>query len=206
VTWVKICGITSLSDARAAVVAGADAVGFVLAESPRRVDVSDVREITRELPDAVEKVGVFVNAEIDAVMRIVEEAGLTMVQFHGDESPDYCERFKIPIIKRFNVCETDTADSVAERAARYRVRACMLDPGCGTGESFRWELGRDVRAPLVVAGGLDSGNVVEAMRQLRPFGVDVSSGVERSPGVKDVGRIEAFVEAVRREDANRATR
>ena len=99
-TWIKICGITSVEDARAAVVAGADAVGFVFAESLRRIDASDVREITRELPDAVEKVGVFVNAEIDAVTRIVEEAGLTMVQFHGDESPDYCERFKIPIIKR----------------------------------------------------------------------------------------------------------
>ncbi len=205
-TWIKICGMTSLKDAQAAVVAGADAVGFVFAESPRKVEASDVREIARAMPNTVERVGVFMNAERDVVMRVVEEACLTMVQFHGDESPDYCEQFNIPIIKRFDVCDTDTANSVAERAACYRVRACMLDPGSGSGGTFRWELGRNVLAPLVVAGGLNSENVVEVMRQLHPFGVDVSSGVERSPGVKDQRRVEAFVKAVRREDANRTTR
>jgi phosphoribosylanthranilate isomerase len=208
-TWIKICGITNLEDARTAVEAGADAVGFVFYEkSPRGVEADTVRKIVEQLPQRVEKVGVFVNRCEDAVCEFAEKAGLTMVQFHGDnEDPraaDLVLRRRPDL--RVLVAVSMLAPVPEGRAMMWdpdSVHAYLADSGGGTGKTFDWERSRksiDVLKSLsrvVVAGGLNSANVAQPLRILRPWGVDVSSGVESQPGKKDAQRVRAFVAAVR---------
>jgi phosphoribosylanthranilate isomerase len=201
-TRVKICGITKVDDALAAVAAGADALGFVFAESSRRVSPQAAREIRAALPTFVTTVGVFMNAPRDVLERAVLEAGVDIVQLHGDESPEYCARLSRRVMKRFAVMKDDTPECVAGRMAEYDVSAYVLDPGAGGGKTFDWRLAAMVRRPLVVAGGLRPENVGGAVRLLRPYAVDVSSGVESAPGRKDAARMRAFVQAVREADAS----
>ena len=195
---VKICGITSLRDALAAVEAGADALGFMFyEESPRAVSVRQAREIIRRLPPFVSKVGVFVNATAAQVKRIARECELDTLQFHGQETPDYCARFSLPVIKAFRIRD---AASVRELPA-YPVAAWLLDsfvPGRlgGTGAKFNWDLAvlaRQAGRPVILAGGLTPANVAKAVRRVRPYAVDVSSGVETAPGVKDADKMRAFI-------------
>src|SRR6266481_3018428 len=213
-TWTKICGITNLEDALTAVDAGADALGFVFYESsPRRIDPEAARKIVKELPEMIEKVGVFVNQTEESICVLADAAGLTAVQLHGDNEDPH------------------VADLIAERRPHLKVvvgismhhpkpegwammwhpdvvHAFLVDAGNssnygGTGKTFDWQAGQPgirVIAELgrvVVAGGLNPGNVAEAIRILKPWGVDVSSGVEMSPGKKDPQKIRAFVDAVR---------
>lgn len=203
-TRIKICGITSVDDALAAVTAGADALGFVFTDSPRRISPDRARAITDRLPPFVRRVGVFRDARVEEIEAIAEEAGLDTIQLHGDESPLLCSRVRRPVLKRLRVTDDDTPQSLRERFAAFRVAACLLDPGAGEGKTFRWELGRALGPQLIVAGGLTQDNVAEAIRAARPYAVDVSSGVEATPGRKDRARMEAFVRAVRREDASDA--
>jgi phosphoribosylanthranilate isomerase len=199
---VKICGLTNLPDALAAAEAGADAVGFVFYDrSPRFVALATVTGIIRQLPAAMLKVGVFVNEPADHVRRAIAECGLSFLQFHGDESPEYCSQFGLPSMKAFRIRDANSLEGLK----RYATDAWLLDaysPSLrgGTGEKFDWDLAlaaRDLGRPIFLAGGLTAANVAEAIRHVRPHGVDVSSGVETAPGRKDPHQIAAFIQAAR---------
>lgn len=195
---VKICGITNLRDAVAAADAGADAVGFVFAESPRRLSVEAARKIVRKLPPFLHKVGVFANALPADVAMIVRSAGLTWVQLHGDESKTDQRSIPFPSVKMFAVSD----GKVVERVRRWGDPLVLLEAGKrgGSGKSFDWSIARRVGsvADVILAGGLNPENVREAIRVGRPFAVDVASGVESRPGKKDHARIRRFIEEARR--------
>ncbi len=204
-TRVKICGITSAEDAALAVRAGADAVGVVLAESPRQMSVDEAAEVLAEVPPPVAKVGVFVDAPPEFVARAIERIGLTAVQFHGSETPETCVRVSVPVIKAIRV--VDEPDDLEFARYSETCAAILLDTydpvlEGGTGKTFDWLGFSEVRCavPLIVAGGLNPVNVREAIRIMRPFGVDVSSGVEERPRQKDRLKMEAFMAAVRDAD------
>jgi phosphoribosylanthranilate isomerase len=217
-TWVKICGMTNLEDALTAVEAGADAVGFVFYEkSPRKITVEAAREIVGKLPEGVEKVGVFVNESEDSICEIADATGLTAIQMHGDnEDPHVADL----VVRRRSHLKVLAAISMHNAspvgwAGMWDpdvVYAFLVDSGSsathgGTGEVFDWRASvqtlDEIRrfGHLVLAGGLMSGNVVEAIHILKPWGVDVVSGVEARPGKKDPAKVLAFVKAVR--DADR---
>jgi phosphoribosylanthranilate isomerase len=199
---IKICGITSPEDARAAVAAGADALGFMLFEgSPRYVPLKTVAAIARQLPPFVSKVGVFVNAAEAFIREATAQCGLEVLQFHGEESPEFCRRFDRPVVKAFRVRD---GASLALLPG-YDTSAWLLDsyvPGQsgGTGVQFNWDLARQagqLGRPIILAGGLTPENIAQAVRQVQPYGVDVSSGVESAPGKKDAAKLRAFVRAAR---------
>lgn len=198
---IKICGITRPQDALAAAEAGADALGFMFfAGSSRAIDLAAAREIIRQLPPFIARVGVFVNPSREEVLRAME-AGIDTLQFHGEESPEFCASFDRPVIKALRVRDASSLTSLGQ----YRVAAILLDafvPGQlgGTGARFDWELAiraRETGARIILAGGLTPENIGEAVRKVRPFGVDVSSGVECSPGQKDSAAIFRFIEKAR---------
>jgi phosphoribosylanthranilate isomerase len=202
---IKICGITSRDDALAAVEAGADALGFVFyPESPRYVSTALAANIIEALPPLVAKVGVFVDAAPEQIRQVIAQCGLDTVQLHGAEPPENCRNLPAKVIKAFRI---QTLESLLE-LPRYLTDAWLLDsyvpgqPG-GTGARFKWDLAVEAKKlgrPIILAGGLTPGNVAAAVRQVRPFGVDVSSGVESAPGRKDRRKIEQFIEAARHAD------
>lgn len=201
-TRIKICGVTSSADAAAAVEAGADAIGVIFAESPRRVTPALASEALAAVPPLVARVGVFVDATSAQVAEAVREAGLTAVQFSGTESPEECAEAPVPVIKVFHVNAEFTWAGV--EPYRGSIAAALLDTASGaarggTGVPFEWATipSPPDWLPLLVAGGLDASNVAEAIFALRPFAVDVCSGVESVPGVKDVAKLAAFAAAVR---------
>lgn len=206
-TRIKVCGMTDMAEANGVVAAGIDALGFIFVEaSPRNIVPEKAREIIASLPPFVDAVGVFVDQELDEVNDIAKYCGLTMVQLHGSESPQYCEGVHARVVKTFSI-RPDT--EVSETNPFYDpylkpVSAVLLDTfhekvAGGTGQTFDWDLIHKCRpaAPLILAGGLGPENIDAAIRQVRPFAVDVNSGVEISPGVKDIGAVERLVEAVR---------
>lgn len=203
-TRVKICGITNLEDAIAAVDAGCDAVGFVFAKSPREISADDAKEIIKRLPPFVKTVGIFVNEDPDLVKDVARKCRLDLLQFHGDEDPEYCKRFDLGVIKAFRIKDKEALKDIE----RYRnIGAYLLDTFSkdaygGTGVRFNWELVKEVRdiGPIILAGGLTISNVKEAIREIHPYGVDVSSGVESSPGKKDHRKIREFIRMVREVD------
>ncbi|MGV3772493.1 MAG: phosphoribosylanthranilate isomerase [Verrucomicrobiales bacterium] len=195
---VKICGMTSPAESVAAAIAGADALGFMFFEgSSRFISFAQAREIARELPPFIAKVGVFVNAPRDFVLRSMESSTLDALQFHGEETPEYCAQFPIPVVKAFRVKDASTLDLLP----RFSVAAYLLDsyvPGQlgGTGATFNWELAsmaKKLNRPVILAGGLTAENIAEAVAKVQPYGVDVSSGVESSPGRKDFARVTEFI-------------
>jgi len=201
-TKVKICGITNLADAQAAVEAGADAIGFIFHEkSPRFISLKAAVEISKQLPPFVMRVGVFVNAQEDFVLRAIGEAGLTMLQFHGDEPPEFCMQFGLMSMKAFRIRDAESLKKIPD----YPTDAYLLDAFSsttlgGTGEKFDWDLAIEAQKfgkPVFLAGGLTPENVVEAVKKVRPFGVDVSSGVESAPGKKDHAKVKAFIVAAK---------
>ena len=216
-TWVKICANTNLEDARAAVEAGADALGFIFAPSARRISPKDARKIIAELPPAVEKIGVFVNQAQEIVLDTVETAGLTGVQLHGGESVAYARELRknsrgrgLRIIKGVHMTTPDgTMGKASELAEGGDVFAAVLfdsstpERGGGTGKTFDWQQAVPVvrllarKFPVIIAGGLTPSNVGEAIALFQPWGVDVVSGVEREKGKKDHQKVRAFVEAVK---------
>jgi phosphoribosylanthranilate isomerase len=201
-TRVKICGLTNRSDALLAVEAGAAALGFVFADSPRRITPGAAELIMTDLPPLVSVIGVFLNDRVAEIRSISRCVGLDAVQLHGEESPRVCERLACKVIKRFNILENDTPATLHERIQRYRVSANLLDPGAGSGRTFDWEIARGLPGPLIISGGLNADNVADAIRALRPFAVDVCSGVEYEPGRKDPEQVKAFIQAVRDADAS----
>lgn len=202
-TRVKICGITRIEDGAAACAAGADAIGLnFYPPSPRAVDIEQAIAIRRALPPFVTVVGLFVNAAEETVAETAERVQLDLLQFHGEESPAQCALFDRPYMKAIHV-----GDGVDLRAASRRyadAKALLLDTQDdrlwgGSGRTFDWDaVPADMASPVVLAGGLTPANVAEAVRRLRPYGVDVSGGVEQAPGIKDATKMATFIEEVDR--------
>jgi phosphoribosylanthranilate isomerase len=201
-TKIKICGIRNLADAQAVAEAGVDAVGFNFYErSPRCVPLEKAVEISRQLPLFLMRVGVFVNAPEEFVLRAMRECGLALLQFHGDEPPEFCAQFALMTMKAFRMRGPETLLAIPQ----YQTNAYLLDAFSsttlgGTGEKFNWDLAVEAQKfgrPIFLAGGLTAENVADAIRKVRPFGVDVSSGVESGRGQKDPEKVRAFVKAVR---------
>lgn len=199
---IKICGITNARDAAAAAEAGADALGFVLWEGSKRfVSVETAAKIAPLLPPHVIRVGVFVDAPEELVYRAVRECGLNVLQFHGNETPEYCTQFGLMSMKAIRVKD----EEAIELSRKYTTEALLLDAWSpagqgGTGEMFDWDLAVEIRRlgrTVFLAGGLTAENVAEAIRKVSPFGIDVSSGVESAPGRKDHRKIQAFIQAAR---------
>ncbi|MGA2370240.1 MAG: phosphoribosylanthranilate isomerase [Candidatus Korobacteraceae bacterium] len=215
-TWVKVCGTTNLYDAKLAIAAGADALGFIFAPSPRRIEIADAAEIVAQLPNGIEKIGVFVNETPARVAEVTQQVGLSGVQLHGDEPTEQLPEFRQALGER-KIIKTlqarDILNAGQERLAEYlsthgSIDAILLDSGSarqrgGTGIPFAWEevvpVASAIREamPLIIAGGLNAQNVSLALRLFDPWGVDVVSGVEREPGKKDEARLHDFVAAVR---------
>ena len=198
---VKICGMTQLKDAVYAVEQGADAVGFILyKKSPRSVTMKGVKEIISKLPPLVDTVGVFVNETSDRVNKIADYCGLDMVQLHGDESPAFCRKIRRRVIK---ACRVENLQSI-KQLEKYPVSGFLLDTFSenthgGTGKTFDWNLALPAKkiGPVILAGGLTPGNVRQALNRVRPYGVDVCSGVEKSPGIKDPEKVRSFMANIR---------
>lgn len=206
-TRVKICGITRAEDLAAAVEAGVDAVGFVFyPPSPRCLSIGQAAELVRAVPPFVTRVGLFVNAEPDAVREILAETPLDLLQFHGEETAAYCAQFGKPYLK---AARMKPGLDLLEFAAAYpTAQGLLLDAWVeaygGVGQSFDWALIPErLPLPMVLSGGLHAGNVGAAVVKLHPWAVDVSSGVERAKGIKDADKIAAFMAAVRTADACR---
>ena len=200
---VKICGITCIEDAMACVEAGADALGLNFYEpSPRYLPIDKAAEITRHLPPFVARVGLFVNASEETIRATVEKTGINTLQFHGDETPEFCARFApLKVIKAFRMQGSQTLRELSQ----YNVDALLLDsfeagiPG-GTGMIFNWDLARQAKdegKPIILAGGLNPENVAEAIHETWPYAVDVASGVEIEKGRKDAATVRRFMATVR---------
>jgi len=215
-TWVKICGTTSLADAQMSVAAGADALGFIFAASPRQIDAEAAAEMVKAVSGEVETIGVFVNESPSTIAEIVRQVGLSGVQLHGDETAQQLTEFRrelgqTKIIKALSVNDLrQDNDLILEKylGARSSLDAMLLDSGSaerrgGTGAPFDWESAQPTASrireqmPLIIAGGLNSGNVSQALDLFQPWGIDVVSGVESAPGKKDEGKLRDFMAAVR---------
>jgi len=197
----KICGITRVEDALLAVQNGADAIGLVFyAPSPRNVSIQQAIDIANQVPAFVSVVGLFVNAEAEFVNEVLSQVQLDLLQFHGDETPEYCAQFKRPFIKAIRV-KTDT--NLVQCAKDFSTaKALLLDTytegvAGGTGHVFDWDLiPAQLDKPVILAGGLNAGNVAQAIEKVKPYAVDVSGGVEAAKGIKDAMKIAAFMQQV----------
>lgn len=198
---IKICGITREEDAIHAIEAGADALGFIFVrDSPRFITSSFVASVVRNLPPFVVPTGVFVNAARDEVLRTIDQSGIRCVQLHGDEKPEEMEGIPVPVIKGFRIGKGFDLQSIPKfPASAYLLDAFSASAYGGTGRTFEWNIA--VRAKLfgriILSGGLSEHNVRDAVQQVRPYAVDVSSGVEREPGIKDRDRMARFLAAAR---------
>ena len=197
-TKVKICGFTEPNNARDAALAGVDAIGLVFYDkSPRNVDIHSAQKIIEALPPFINRVGLFVNANPSFIDEILCEVPLDTLQFHGDESVLDCAQYQMPFIKSLRVKPDTNVKEIAENFSS--ASALLLDsfsPSSygGTGESFDWSLACvQISLPIILAGGLTVDNVADAIKQVNPYAVDASSGVESAPGVKDIDKIEAFI-------------
>ncbi len=199
---IKICGITNLDDAMAAAEYGADALGFnFYKKSPRYIEPEKAAEIIYQLPPFVLPVGIFVNEHEKRVREIQSLTGIQVLQFHGDESPEFCERFESRVIKAFQVKDKESFHSLAH----YKVGAFLLDSykdglKGGTGVTFNWHLAVVAKSfgRIILAGGLNPDNVVEAAKLVQPYAVDVAGGVEKEKGIKDHAKLKKFIVEVRR--------
>jgi len=203
-TRIKICGITRPDDARAAAHAGADAIGLVFyPPSPRFLSTERAVEIRDALPPFVQTVALFVNADAAQVAQVIGRVHPSMLQFHGDEAPQFCEQFGLPFVKACRIRPgVDPLDYLQRypRATAWLVDSFVPEYG-GVGETFDWSLVPAERTrPLILSGGLDAGNVARAIRTVHPWGVDVSTGVESAKGIKDAGKMAAFIAEVRNAD------
>lgn len=202
-TRIKICGIKHLNDAQKAVECGADAIGLIFVEkSPRYVSLTEARVIAESMPPFVTVVGLFMNASAETVREALKVVPLNLLQFHGEESPEFCDQFEMPYIKVLRMRDNANVVAFAQdypNAAGILLDSYHKDAGGGTGQSFDWDLiPDDVPLPLILAGGLNSENVASAIEAVKPYAVDVSSGVESEPAVKDHKKIEQFIKEVQR--------
>ena len=201
-TRVKICGITSVADGQAAAEAGADLIGLMFYEpSPRYVSLDAAAGIARALPPEVQRVGVFVNPTTELVRRAIGECQLSLLQFHGDEPPDFCTQFGLMSLKAFRIRDAASLDALPNyETDGYLLDAYSPEARGGTGEKFNWDLAVEAQKfgrPIFLAGGLTPANVAAAVKQVQPFAVDVSSGVESAPSKKDPAKVKAFIAAAK---------
>ena len=201
-TRVKICGVTNVADALAAAEAGADMIGLMFYErSPRHISLATAEEISRALPPFVQRVGVFVNPAEELVTRAIGDCNLSLLQFHGEETSEFCTQFGLMSVKALRVRAAESLKALEN----FQTDAFLLDAYSkrglgGSGEKFNWDLAVEAQKfgkPIFLAGGLTPENVADAVQTVRPFGVDVSSGVESAPGKKDAEKVRAFIQAVR---------
>jgi len=202
-TWIKICGITNIEDGLKAASLGADSLGFIFAPSPRRVEPATVRAIVQTLSTSVFKVGVFLNHPLSEVKEIAAYCNLNGLQFHGEESPEYCQSFSQQVIKTIRIKDLESLKDMA----KYPNVSILLDTwsstqGGGTGIPFPWEIASKAKGKrdFILSGGLSPLNVGEAIKKVRPMGVDVCSGVEAVPGKKDPLKMAEFIKEVRQAD------
>ena len=205
--WIKICGITNEEDGLAAARFGADALGFIFAPSPRRITPEKAREIIKVLPPLVQTVGVFVNEELEEVSSIAEMCGLDILQFHGSEPHDYCKSFDHRVIKAVRLKNRQDLKNLTKYDGV--VHAMLLDTYVedklgGTGMTFNWEWAAEAGEyrRIILAGGLNPANVGAAISIAKPYGVDASSRLEHSPGIKDHEKMAEFIEEVRRTESH----
>jgi len=202
---VKVCGLTRVEDVKSAVDAGVDAVGFVFAKSPRRISVETAIGLVNYVPKGVLRVGLFLDQERAEIGQVVNSVPLDVLQFHGSETERECSAFDLPWLKAVAM---ENAESARQAERDFpNAMGLLLDSHTtgkrgGSGRAFDWSLSRPVSKPVWLAGGLKAENVTQAIRIVRPFAVDVSSGVEASPGIKDATRIIAFINAVREVENN----
>lgn len=188
---VKFCGITNLEDALSACELGVHALGFVFAASPRQIDPEKAGDIIKRLPPWVVSVGVFVDEKPGIIKQIAERCGIDWIQLHGWETPEYCNELKLKIIK--------TIKSDIEKITRYDVQGILLDTSKGAGMLYDWNLACEAKKfgkPIILSGGLSPENIRDAILKVKPYGVDVSSGIESSPGKKDYEKMKKFMEVV----------
>ena len=201
-TRVKICGITTVDMAQEAVQQGADAIGLVFyPPSPRCVTIDQASEIVASLPAFMTAVGLFVNEQADEISHVISKTSINLLQFHGNECPDYCASFDFPYIKAFRMSED--IDLLKQRSEYKRAQSLLLDtyragvPG-GTGEAFDWDrIPEELAGDIILAGGLDADNITRAIQTVKPYAVDVSGGVESSKGVKSPEKIRQFMQGVK---------
>ena len=191
----KICGITNLDDANVAVENGASAIGFIFYEkSPRTISINNAKSISKHLPKTIARVGVFVNHEKDFINEAISEVPLDMIQLHSDETPDFCNQFDVPILKALRI-KNEASLSIMDQ---YDVAVFLLDTFSndqygGTGETFDWSvLNRKFKTPIILSGGLNPENILDAIDAVNPSAVDVNSGVESSPGKKDFNKLKSL--------------
>ncbi|MEO2160296.1 MAG: phosphoribosylanthranilate isomerase [bacterium] len=191
----KICGITNLDDANVAVENGASAIGFIFYEkSPRTISINNAKSISKHLPKTIARVGVFVNHEKDFIRLAISEVPLDMIQLHSDETPDFCNQFDVPILKALRI-KNEASLSVMDQ---YDVAVFLLDTFSndqygGTGETFDWSvLNRKFKTPIILSGGLNPENILDAIDAVNPSAVDVNSGVESFPGKKDYNKLKSL--------------
>ena len=204
-TRTKICGITRVQDAQAVAASGADALGLVFYDkSPRHVTLQQAMQLAAAIPPFVTLVGLFVNPSADEMREVLRQVPLDALQFHGEEEPEFCAQFGRPYLK---VVRVRPEVDLVQCAARYSgAQGLLLDAFIegthgGTGASFDWALiPHDLPLPVILSGGLHAGNVAQAIRQVRPYAVDVSSGVETTKGIKDAAKIAAFIKEVKNID------
>lgn len=204
-TRIKICGLTREQDVLAVASSGADAFGLVFYDkSPRHVQIAQAERLARAAPPFVTVVGLFVNPTVDYVREVLAKVPLDVLQFHGEESPEFCRQFNRPYLKAIRV---KAGVDLVECTARYAgAQGLLLDAYVegtqgGTGEAFDWGLiPQNLPLPVILSGGLHAGNVAQGIRQVRPYAVDVSSGVEAAKGVKDAAKIAAFINEVKQID------
>jgi len=202
-TWIKICGITNIEDSLKAASLGVDALGFIFAHSMRRVEPDVVKKIILALPKTLLKVGVFVDEDLMEVQRVAEYCGLNVLQFHGKESPEYCQNFFHPVFKAIHIKDLESLKDME----KYNEVSILLDTyssvqAGGTGIPLPWGVALKAKEKrnFILSGGLNPGNVGEAIKKVRPWGVDVCSGVEAFLGKKDQSKMVEFVEEVRKAD------
>jgi len=201
---VKICGITEKDDALKAVELGADALGFIFASSPRQISMKKARRIINAIPPFTKTVGVFVNQEAAAIREHIYYCGLDLVQLHGDEPPEFCRALMPCAIKAFRIRDASSLPMCADYQAN--VRALLLDAYArdkagGTGKTFDWQLAvkiKEAGIPVILSGGLGPANIEEAIRLVRPYAVDVNSGVEKRPGKKNHALMRQLMDKIRR--------
>lgn len=201
-TRVKICGITTVEDALLAAEAGAAAVGLVFSDSPRRVPLATAEQIAAALPPLVSVVGVFADADSAEVVELAERVPLTAIQLNGQEPPEYCELLSWPVIKRFDIHENDTPETLAQRLGRYRVAGHLVAWGGLAGQALDRVVERGLARRLIVSGELEPGDAREAIRRLRPFALDVVAAAPGHAERIDPGRLNALLAAVREADAD----
>ena len=205
-TRVKVCGITNLEDAWTAIEAGTDALGFVFVpNTPRYIEPDDANAIMRQIPPLVTTIGLFVNAGSTQIRDVATNCRLDAIQLHGNESPELCHSLNLKIIKAFRITESEPLNILS----KFQVDAYLLDTYVkgklgGTGKTFDWNLAYRAKkyGQIILAGGLNPSNVSTAINQVKPYAVDVSSGVEAEPGRKDPKKVRDFIRTVRETDLN----